>query len=79
MILIEKLLIFCVLSFIFIFDVRPTLVESAAIDEINTILRKENIELSKLKKEIKNQTKILNKMGRKEYSNLKKREFLTGS
>ena len=78
MILIEKISIFCVLSFIFIFDVRPTLVESAAIDEINTMLRKENIELSKLKKEIKNQTKILNKMGRKEYTNLKKKRILDG-
>ena len=78
MILIKKILIFCVLSFIFIFDVRPTLVESGDIDKINTMLTKENIELSKLKKEIKNQTKILNKMGRKEYSNLKKKRILDG-
>jgi len=76
MILIEKILIFCVLSFIF--DVRPALVESADTDEINTMLRKENIELSKLKKEIKNQTKILNKMGLKEHSNLKKQRILDG-
>ncbi len=78
MILIEKISIFCVLSFIFIFDVRPTLVESADIDKINTMLMKENIELSKLKKEIENQTKILNKMGKDEYSNLKKQRILDG-
>ena len=78
MILIKKISIFCVLSFIFIFDVSPTLVESTDIDKINTMLMKENIELSKLKKEIKNQTKILNKMGRKEYSNLKKKRILDG-
>ena len=78
MILIEKISIFCVLSFIFIFDVRPTLVESGDIDKINTMLMKENIELSKLKKEIKNQTKILNKMGLKEHSNLKKQRILDG-
>jgi cell division protein FtsL len=78
MILIEKISIFCVLSFIFIFDVRPTLVESGDIDKINTMLMKENIELSKLKKEIKNQTKILNRMGLKEHSNLKKQRILDG-
>jgi len=78
MILIEKISIFCFLSFLFIFDARPILVESATIDEINTILRKENIELSKLKKEIKNQTKILNKMGEQEYSVLKKQRILDG-
>jgi hypothetical protein len=78
MILFEKISIFCVLCFIFIFDVRPALVESADIDEINTMLRNENIELSKLKREIKNQTKILNKMGQKEYSNLKKQRILDG-
>ena len=78
MILIEKISIFCVLSFIFIFDVRPTWVESAAIDEINTMLRKENAELSKLKNEINNQTKIFNKMGKQEYSNLKKQRILDG-
>ena len=78
MILIEKISIFCVISFIFIFDVRPALVESVDIDEINTLLRKENIELSNLKKEIKNQTKILNKMGKQEYSILKKHRILDG-
>ena len=71
MTLIEKISIFCVLSFIFY--LRPALVESADTDEINTMFRKENIELSNLKKEIKNQTKILNKMGRQEYSILKKK------
>ena len=78
MTLIKKILIFSVSSFIITFDAIPTLVESADIDEINTMLRKENIELSKLKKEIKNQTKILNKMGQKEYSNLKKQRILDG-
>ena len=34
--------------------------------------------LVKLKNEIKNQEKILNKMGRKEYSNLKKKRILDG-
>ena len=77
MILIKKISIFCV--FAFIFYLRPDLIESADIDEINIMLRKEKDKLSKLENEIENQTKILNKMGRKEYSNLKKREFLTGS
>ena len=78
MILIEKISIFCFLSILFIFDVKPTLVESADIDEISAILRKENIDLSNLKKEIKKQTKILNKMGEQEYSILKKRRILDG-
>jgi len=76
MILIKKILIFCV--FAFIFYLRPALVESADIDEINIMLRKEKDKLSKLKNEIENQTKILNKMGRKEYSNLKKKRILDG-
>ncbi len=76
MILIKKILILCV--FTFIFDLRPVLVESADIDEINIMLRKEKDKLTKLKKEIENQTKILNKMGRKEYSNLKKKRILDG-
>ena len=58
MILIEKISIFCVLSFIFIFDAKPALVESADIDEISAMLRKENIDLSNLKKEIKKKVKI---------------------
>ena len=78
MILIKKISIFCVLTSIFIFDLRPTLVESADIDEMNIMLRNEKDKLSKLKKEIENQTKILNKMGRKEYSNLKKKRILDG-
>ena len=77
MILIKKISIFCV--FAFIFFLRPGMVESADIDEINIMLKKEKGKLSKLENEIENQTKILNKMGRKEYSNLKKKEFLTGS
>ena len=76
MILIKKISIFCV--FAFIFYLRPALVESANIDEINIMLRKEKDKLSKLKNEIENQTKILNKMGRKEYSNLKKKRILDG-
>ena len=56
----------------------PAWVESADSDEINIMLREENIKLSKLKKEIENQTRILNKMGRKEYSNLKKQRILDG-
>ena len=78
MILIKKISIFCVFTSIFIFDLRPALVESADIDEINIMLKKEKDKLSKLKKEIENQTKILNKMGRKEYSNLKKKRILDG-
>jgi len=76
MILIKKISIFCV--FAFIFCLRPALVESADIDEINIMLKKEKDKLSKLENEIENQTKILNKMGRKEYSNLKKKRILDG-
>ena len=76
MILIKKISIFCV--FAFIFCLRPALVESADIDEINIMLKKEKDKLSKLKNEIENQTKILNKMGRKEYTNLKKKRILDG-
>ena len=52
MILIKKISIFCV--FAFIFCLRPALVESADIDEINIMLRNEKDKLSKLKKEIEN-------------------------
>ena len=76
MILIKKISIFCV--FAFIICLRPALVESADIDEINIMLRNEKDKLSKLKKEIENQTKILNKMGRKKYSILKKKRILDG-
>ena len=76
MILIKKISIFCV--FAFIFCLRPALVESSDIDEINIMLKKEKDKLSKLENEIENQTKILNKMGRKEYSNLKKKRILDG-
>ena len=76
MILIKKILIFCV--FAFIFYLRPALVESSDIDEINIMLKKEKDKLIKLENEIENQTKILNKMGRKEYSNLKKKRILDG-
>ena len=78
MILIKKISIFCVFTFFLIFDAMPAWVESADSDEINIMLREENIKLSKLKKEIENQTRILNKMGRKEYSNLKKQRILDG-
>jgi len=76
MILIKKILIFCV--FAFIFYLRPALVESADIEEINIMLKKEKDKLFKLENEIENQTKILNKMGRKEYSILKKKRILDG-
>jgi len=76
MILIKKISIFCV--FAFIFCLRPALVESSDIDEINIMLKKEKDKLSKLENEIENQTKILNKMGRKEYSNFKKKRILDG-
>jgi len=79
MILIEKILIFCVFNFLFIFCLTPALVKSADNDEINIMLRKEKNKLGKLKHEIESQTKILNKMGRNEYSSLKKKGFLTGS
>ena len=76
MILIKKISIFCV--FAFISCLRPALVESSDIDEINIMLKKEKDKLSKLENEIENQTKILNKMDRKEYSNLKKKRILDG-
>ncbi|SVD14002.1 uncharacterized protein METZ01_LOCUS366856, partial [marine metagenome] len=46
------------------------------VDEINLLLNKEKVELDKLKDKIKNQTKILNRMGKKEYSILKKQRIL---
>ena len=52
--------------------------ESANIDEINTLLIKEKNELKKLKREISRQTSILNKMSKKEYSNLKNQRILDG-
>ena len=76
MILIKKISIFCV--FAFVFYLIPALVESSDIDEINIMLKKEKDKLIKLENEIENQTKILNKMGRKEYSNLKKKRILDG-
>ena len=78
MILIKLISILFVFTFIFIFDLSPVLVESADIDEINIMLRKENDKLSILKNEIEKQSKILNKMGQKEYSNLKKKRILDG-
>jgi len=78
MILIKLISILFVFTFIFIFDLSPVLVESADIDEINIMLRKENDKLSILKNEIEKQSKILNKMGRKEFSILKKKRILDG-
>ena len=78
MILIKKISIFCVFNFLFIFCLTPALVKSADIDEINIMLREEKDKLGKLKNEIENQTKILNKMGRNEHSNLKKKRVLDG-
>ena len=72
----KKILILCVLSFISIGYARPSLVESGNIDEINTLLEKEKLELNKLKEEIAKQTGILNKMGKKEYSYLKKQRII---
>ena len=72
----KKILILCVLSFTTIGNARPSLVESGNIDEINTMLEKEKLELNKLKEEIAKQTGILNKMGKKEYSYLKKQRIL---
>ena len=46
------------------------------VDEINLLLNKEKVELDKLKDKIKNQTIILNRMGKKEYSILKKQRIL---
>ena len=78
MILIKKTLYLCVLSLILVFNARYSFVESANIDEINTMLRKEKVELNKLREGIAKQTGILNKMGKKEYSNLKKQKILDG-
>ena len=74
----KKTLLLCVLSFIFVFNARYSFVESADIDEINTMLKKEKVELNKLREGISKQTRILNKMGKKEYSNLKKQKILDG-
>ena len=38
-------------------------------------LKKEKVELNKLREGISKQTRILNKMGKKEYSNLKKQKI----
>ena len=74
----KKTLLLCVLSFIFVFNARYSFVESADIDEINTMLKKEKVELNKLREGISKQTRILNKMGKKKYSNLKKQKILDG-
>jgi len=47
-------------------------------NDIISLLEKEKLELKKLKREISKQTGILNKMGKKEYSNLKKQRILDG-
>jgi murein hydrolase activator len=52
--------------------------ESDSVDEINALLEKEKIDLKNLKNEIIRQTSILNKMSKKEYSNLKKQRILDG-
>ena len=71
----KKILLLCALSFFSLINLRPSLVESANIDEINTMLKKEKVELNKLREGISKQTRILNKMGKKEYSNLKKQKI----
>lgn len=74
----KKTLLLCVLSFIFVFNARYSFLESADIDEINTMLKKEKVELNKLREGISKQTRILNKMSKKKYSNLKKQKILDG-
>ena len=72
----KKPLIFCFLIFILIFGLKFSLVESANLSEVDIMLKKEQFELSKLKKEIVNQTRIINKMDKKKYSLLKKQRVL---
>ena len=50
--------------------------KSNSVDEINLLLDKEKKELDKLKGKIKTQTTILNRMGKKVYSVLKKQRIL---
>lgn len=76
MIFTKKLLIFCFLIPILIFGLKFSLVESANLSEVDIMLKKEQFELSKLKKEIANQTRIINKMDKKKYSLLKKQRVL---
>ena len=72
----KKPLIFFFLIFILIFGLKFSLVESANLSEVDIMLKKEQFELSKLKKEIVNQTRIINKMDKKKYSLLKKQRVL---
>ena len=76
MIFTKKPLIFFFLIFILIFGLNFSLVESANLSEVDIMLKKEQFELSKLKKEIVNQTRIINKMDKKKYSLLKKQRVL---
>ena len=78
MILTTKPLIFCFIIFILIFVLKFSLVESANLSEVDIMLKKEQFELNKLKKEIIDQTRIINKMDKKEYSLLKKQRVLDG-
>ena len=74
----KKTLFIFLVFFVSIVNFGVFYVESANIDEINSLLIKEKNELKKLKKEISKQTGILNKMSKKEYSNLKKQRILDG-
>jgi murein hydrolase activator len=78
MILIKRCFFLSIVSFIYVYSFGVFFYEVAFADEINTLLEKEKIELKKLKEEISKQTLILSKMGKKEYSNLKKQRILDG-
>ena len=78
MILMRKTLLVFVSSYIFIVCIGFSIVESANIDKISDLLEKETRELNNLKEEISSQIRILKKMNKKEYSNLKKIRILDG-
>ncbi len=74
----NKSLIFFILIFALIFGLKFSLVESANLSDVDEKLKKEQFELNRLKKEIVSQTRIINKMDKKEYSLLKKQRLLDG-
>ena len=65
-----------ILGIISLVDLTPALAENYNIGEINELLKKEKIELDKLKIEIKKQTSALTKMDKSEHSSLKKQRIL---
>ena len=69
---------FLTITFIIFFFiiVLPALAERQNVDEVNDLLKKEKIELDKLKVKINKQTKALARMGEKKYSILKKQRHL---